>query len=225
MSASLGSQAPSSSLRKLPITREPNNETKYTEFLPKSQTSEQEAGNSSTLKSARLPTILVTPAPETPSFSPPAGNRKRRAPRSDSSSNLDLGSGQNTQTEETGEPPNKKRKTAKMPSKKHSSSEKHSSKSKSHKSDDWAEVTEPEERRRIQNRIAQRKFRKSRHSLLSSIYNYHLFYAPMYYPPPPSKLHPSPPPRPPLDSTPVSQPYRKMKGTSKAFDFHEIDQA
>jgi len=32
---------------------------------------------------------------------------------------------------------------------------------KSSKSDDWSEVTEPEERRRIQNRIAQRKFRES----------------------------------------------------------------
>jgi hypothetical protein len=32
---------------------------------------------------------------------------------------------------------------------------------KSSKSDDWSEVTEPEERRRIQNRIAQRKFRKT----------------------------------------------------------------
>lgn len=42
------------------------------------------------------------------------------------------------------------------PSKRHSS--KSSGKSK-HKTDDWNEVTEPEERRRIQNRIAQRKFR------------------------------------------------------------------
>lgn len=44
-----------------------------------------------------------------------------------------------------------------------SSSKKHGSSSSSKhqsKGDDWSEVTEPEERRRIQNRIAQRKFRK-----------------------------------------------------------------
>ncbi|SPO00718.1 uncharacterized protein DNG_03466 [Cephalotrichum gorgonifer] len=47
-------------------------------------------------------------------------------------------------------------------SKRHSGSgsSKSKSKSKSQKSDDWAEVSEPEERRRIQNRIAQRKFRE-----------------------------------------------------------------
>lgn len=43
----------------------------------------------------------------------------------------------------------------------------HSKSGKSkHKTDDWNEVTEPEERRRIQNRIAQRKFRKFFFTLL-----------------------------------------------------------
>ncbi len=48
------------------------------------------------------------------------------------------------------------------------------SKSKNTKSDNWTDVTEPEERRRIQNRIAQRKFRKFRANLpclLASVVN------------------------------------------------------
>lgn len=39
---------------------------------------------------------------------------------------------------------------------------KHTSSKSKPKTDDWTDVTEPEERRRIQNRIAQRKFRKLR---------------------------------------------------------------
>lgn len=70
-------------------------------------------------------------------------------------------SGSDTEREDSSKMPSgssSKHHSSSSSSKKHHSS---SSSSKRHsKSDDWSDVTEPEERRRIQNRIAQRKFRK-----------------------------------------------------------------
>lgn len=81
-------------------------------------------------------------------------------------------SGSDTEREENSNMPSgssskKHHSSSSSSSKKHHSS---SSSSKHHsKSDDWSDVTEPEERRRIQNRIAQRKFRKYMPMALSHI--------------------------------------------------------
>lgn len=82
---------------------------------------------------------------------------KRKLERSEESSS----SGSDTERDTSANMPSgsssKHHHSSSSSSKKHhsSSSSKHST-----KNDDWAEVTEPEERRRIQNRIAQRKFRE-----------------------------------------------------------------
>ncbi|KAI1255873.1 hypothetical protein MGN70_002614 [Eutypa lata] len=133
----------SSGLRKSPSRHHKSGaeSPRNTQVLQEPRAVEQTNDNPKT-RPALLPVILIT-APKSPSL-PPTGPRKRRAPSPDSDLEAETG------------PPSKQRK---MPSKKPSSSEKHSSKSKP-KTDDWADVMEPEERRRIQNRIAQRKFRE-----------------------------------------------------------------
>lgn len=134
----------SSGLRKSPSRHHKSGaeSPRNTQVLQEPRAVEQTNDNPKT-RPALLPVILIT-APKSPSL-PPTKPKKRRAPSPDSDLEAETG------------PPSKQRK---MPSKKPSSSEKHSSKSKP-KTDDWADVMEPEERRRIQNRIAQRKFRES----------------------------------------------------------------
>lgn len=87
-------------------------------------------------------------------------------------------SGSDTEREDNSKMPSSsssKHHSSSSSSKKHHSS---SSSSKHHsKSDDWSDVTEPDERRRIQNRIAQRKFREYiYHDTLSRQPTPHLFF-------------------------------------------------
>ena len=100
------------------------------------------------------PTTPRQPRPPLQSFS--SGSSSRRVTFADTFSGS-----------ETERDNHKSRKSHKMSSRSatkqpSSSSKKHSSSKNKAKNDDWTDVTEPEERRRIQNRIAQRKFRMQR---------------------------------------------------------------
>ena len=87
---------------------------------------------------------------------PPLLSHSSRGSSSRSGTYVDPHSGSETEKDKRS-----KRKMSSRSGNKHhsSSSKKHSSSRNKTKNDDWTDVTEPEERRRIQNRIAQRKFR------------------------------------------------------------------